>query len=171
MNIILNAIVLIYEVLYYALFMKFARKDGKFWKYILLFSLITICLFFITTNKIYSILMLCFAILYGLKIIVKINVSLFDLLVIFAMLLIKLIVEMPLSLLFYTIIKNIFVVSTITGIIKIFIVVLIRNNINRIYNKFEKLWKNNNFYIRYIFTILMFTYIICTCLFFIIKWI
>ena len=50
MNIILNAIVLIFEVLYYALFMKFARKDGKFWKYILLFSLMTICSFFITTN-------------------------------------------------------------------------------------------------------------------------
>lgn len=170
-SLLLNVVVLVFEVLYYALFMKFARKEGKFWRYLLLFSLMTFCLFFMKTTKIYTILVISLFILYGLKYIVKLKVSLYDMLVISVMLLLKLFLEMPFSLLFYVFIKNIFIVSTITGIIKIFIILLMKNSINKVYQRFERLWKNNNFYIRYIFTIIVFSYIIWTCLFYIIKWI
>ena len=170
-SLLLNVVVLVFEVLYYALFMKFARKEGKFWRYLLLFSLMTFCLFFMKTTKIYTILVISLFILYGLKYIVKLKVSLYDMLVTSVMLLLKLFLEMTFSLLFYAFIKNIIIDSTITGIIKIFIILLMKNSINKVYQKFERLWKNNNFYIRYIFTIIVFSYIICTCLFYIIKWI
>ena len=69
-NLLLNVVVLIFEILYYALFMKFARKEGKFWRYLLLFSLMTFCLLFMKTTKIYTILVISLFILYGLKYIV-----------------------------------------------------------------------------------------------------
>lgn len=42
MAILLNAIVLIFEVLYYSMFMYFSKKEGKFWKYIVSFTIITL---------------------------------------------------------------------------------------------------------------------------------
>ena len=38
----LNILVLIFEVLYYSMFMYYAKGEGKFWKYILLFSIVSI---------------------------------------------------------------------------------------------------------------------------------
>lgn len=171
MNLLMNIIVLIFEVLYYALFMKFARKEGNFSRYVLLFALISIILFIVGTDKVYSVLMLVLMILYGLKYITKIKISLYDMLIIFIMLLIKLLIETPLSLLFYIFIKNIYIISTITGITKVLILFILKEKLNILYTKFNNLWKKNNFYIRYIFSIIMFIYVIFTCLFFIIKWI
>ena len=50
---VMHIIVLLFEVLYYSMFMKFARKEGKFWRYLLLFSLITIVLIFTGTGNLY----------------------------------------------------------------------------------------------------------------------
>lgn len=91
--IFINIIVLIFEILYYSMFMKFARKEGKFWKYLLLFTLVTISGLFIPTNTLLSYLYLILAILFGLKYIVKINTTLYDMFFILIMIFFKLIIE------------------------------------------------------------------------------
>jgi len=170
MDLILNIIVLIFEVLYYSLFMKFARKEGKFWRYLLLFTLISIFFFFVGTNQVYSHLLLVVLIVYGLKLIVKLKISLYDMLLVFLMLISKLIIEMPFSLIIYKFINNIYIASINAGIIKILFLCIFNKVISNIYNYCYKMWINNNFYIRYIFTIFMFIYIIVTCVFFVIQW-
>lgn len=161
---ILNIIVLIFEVLYYSLFMKFARNEGKFHRYLILFSLITTLFYFVGTDKLYSYLFLILTILYGIKYIVKIKISLYDVLFIFIMLILKLFIETP----FYLILNgglSIYEIGIIMGIFKVIVLLILKNKINKLYIKLKDLWYKNNFYIRYIFSILMFIYCILSCLF------
>lgn len=167
---VLNVIVLIMEVLYYSLFMKFAKGEGKFWRYLILFSLISIFFFFVGTKQIYSYLLLIIMMLYGIKFIVKVKISLYDAMFLFIMLLFKHIIEIPFSLLFYIFIKNIYIVTILVGFIKVIITLNLKEKINKVYTKISKLWNNNNFYIRYIFTTFMLLYTIVSCLYCIVKW-
>ena len=64
---ILNFIVLIFEILFYSMFMYYSKKEGKFSRYLLLFSLITIIGTIIKTNYLFSYLILVLMILYGIK--------------------------------------------------------------------------------------------------------
>lgn len=164
MELLLNIIVLVFEILYYSLFMKFSRKEGKFWKYILTFTLITIFFWFVGTNKIYSYLLLIFTILYGLKFIVKIKVSLYDMLIIFIMLLFKVFIETPIFMLFYNFL-SIYIIGLIYSILKIIILNLLKNKLNTMYKVLKIKWDNNNFYIRYIFTVFLFSYTIISSIF------
>ena len=165
MNLLMNIIVLILEVLYYALFMKFARKQGKFSRYVLLFTLLSILSVFIGTNHVYSHLLLIFNILLGLKYMTKTKVYLYDMLIIIIMLFISVIIQFPIYMIFINIFENLFYVTLIYEIAKIIFVLLINKRMNFYYNKFHKIWDNNNFYIRYIFAICIFIYAIISCLF------
>lgn len=167
---VLNVIVLIMEVLYYSLFMKFAKGEGKLWRYLLSFGLMSTILFFIGTNHIYSYLLCIIMMLYGIKFIVKVKISLYDAMFLFIMLLFKHIIEIPFSLLFYIFIKNIYIVTILVGFIKVIITLNLKEKINKAYSKISKLWNNNNFYIRYIFTTFMLLYTIVSCLYCIVKW-
>lgn len=171
MNIALNAIILILEILYYSLFMKSCKGQKGLKNYALCFGVITLIGLFIKTDYFISYPILIFLILYGLKHIVKTKIELYDMLVIFVMLLFKFIIEIPSSLLLYKIFNNIYISSAIVGLLKNGIVLILKNNLKIFYNKFYKLWNNNNFYIRYIFSILMFVYIITTFVYIVIKWI
>lgn len=164
MNLLMmNIIVLIFEVLYYALFMKFARKEGNFSRYILLFTLITILFTFLGTNQIYSYLLLILTIIYGLKYVIKVKISLYDMLVIIIMLFLKVIIEFPFIIVLYQLLKiNQFIVTIIFDVVKIILLFKLSNKMNLYYIKMKKLWDNNNFYIRYIFSCSMFVYVIIT---------
>lgn len=160
---VLHIIVLIFEVLYYSMFMKFARKEGKFWRYLLLFSLITIVMIFIGTNTLYAYLIFVLLALYGLKYIVKIKTSFYDMFIIVIMMMLKLLIETPIYLICINFIKNNhFIVTLLMDIIKIGILFLLKNRLNIFYIKLKKLWQNNNFYLRYIFTCIMYIYVIIT---------
>ena len=165
MNLLMNIIVLIFEVLYYALFMKFARKEGKFSRYVLLFTLLSIISVFIGTNHVYSHLLLIFNILLGLKYMTKTKVYLYDMLIIIIMLFISVIIQFPIYMIFINVFENLFYVTLIYEMAKIIFVLLINKRMNFYYNKFHKIWNNNNFYIRYIFAICIFIYAIISCLF------
>lgn len=168
-EILLNVVVLVFEVLYYALFMKFARKEGKFWRYLLLFSAITVFFYFVGTSQMYSYLFLILMILYGIKYIVKVKVSLFDMFMIIVMLVSKLFLEFILCMLIYLIIKNTFVALMIANVFKIILLFVTNYKLNNLYNKLKSLWDNNNFYIRYIFSCSMFIYVIFSVLFLIYR--
>ena len=66
MNLILNIIVLIFEVLYYALFMKFARKEERLYKYILAFILGTIVVALLDGIKVIAYVSFIFTVLLSL---------------------------------------------------------------------------------------------------------
>ena len=159
---VLHIIVLIFEVLYYSMFMKFARKEGKFWKYLLLFSLITLIgIFTLTNQNLISYLTLVLLMLYGIKYIVRIKISLYDMLLIVIMLLLKLIIEFIIMLIFYELLNiNQFISTMIFDFIKISFLLFFKDKIYSISQKFKRLWDNNNFYIRYIFTIGIYVYVI-----------
>ena len=77
--IFLNIIVLVLEILYYSIFMYYAKGEGKFWRYLLLFSSITFIGCIIGTNYLFSYLILVLMMLYGIKYIVKAKTSLYEL--------------------------------------------------------------------------------------------
>ena len=170
MNFAINIIILCFEVIYYSLFMKFAKNQGKLWKYVLLFTLISILFFFVGTNHIYSYLVLVLIVLYGIIYLVKVKCTLYDMMIIFIMLIFKHIIEIPFSLLLLLFIKNIYVITMLVGLVKIAIILGLKNKIKAFYNKCQKIWNQNNFYIRYGFIVFMLTYTIVSCLYCIVKW-
>lgn len=163
MALFLNLIVLIFEVLYYSLFMKFTRKEGKFYRYFLLFVIASIVVSILnsTTFPIYFIFMLI--VLLGFKYIVKTKTSLFDFLIILLMMLLNVIIELPIFIIFYSILSQThFITTLIFEILKLLVVYLLRDKLNIMYEKLKVLWGKNNFYIRYIFSCLIFVYTIFT---------
>lgn len=169
MNVILYIIILISEILYYSMFMKFAKKEGKLWKYMLTFIINTGLIFIFNSMNVLSYLVFVMFTLFALKYIVKTKTSLFDMLVIFVMMIIKVLIETPTYMIFGNLF-NIYIIGIIYSLIKIILMFLLRNELNILYKKSKKKWDNNNFYIRYIFTILMFAYSIISCVFIILYY-
>lgn len=167
MNFILNIIIVISEVLYYSLFMKYAKKDGKFTNYILLFGGISLIFCFVSHNNLESYLALSIMMLLGMKYIVKVKTSLYDLLLILIMLFIKILIETPLYML-YTPLLSKYLTGLIVSATKIPIAILLQDKLNKMNTSLKRKWEHNNFYIRYIFSILLFLYCIATVVLFIV---
>ena len=170
METILNVIILILEVLYYTLFMTYSREGKRPFRFLILFTLITVFFMFVGKSSVVSYLVLVLMMLYGTKYLVRLKTSLFDMLIIVIMLVTKIIIETPLSIILYSLIGNIYIVSTIVCAIKLLIVVVSKVKLGVMYRRLHELWDDNNFYIRYIFSALVFLYVIATCLFLIINW-
>lgn len=168
MKLFLDFIVLLFEVLFYSLFMKFARKEGKFCKYLLTFILATILVIIFSSNSLVTYLIFVLFTYVSFKYIIKLKVSLYDMLIIFIMLLCKLLIETPFYVALINRIDNFYVI-VITSIVKISIICLLHKKIESMYKVLKLKWDNNNFYIRYIFSTLMFTYTIASCIFLIVK--
>lgn len=168
MEIVENLIVLVFEVMYYSLFIKGCRKESKLWKYVALFCLITIVGLFISTNNLFSYLLLIIMIVAGLKYFVKIKMSYFDVFMVILMLVIKTIIELIICPLTYLVLNNTFIPLMIANIIKI-IVVSRRMALNNCYRYLKKMWDNNNFYLRYILMCSLYIYVICSVLFLIYR--
>lgn len=143
--------------------MKYARKEGSFYSYLFLFIIINILLMLTGSLNIYAYLIFMITSTFGLKIIGK--TSLFDMFMIFLMLLFKLFIELLFAFELNFFIPNIDICKIILGLIKVGVIIYINNRLNIIYNKLKEKWNKNNFYIRYIFSTLMFIYIISACLF------
>lgn len=161
-SLLLNVVVLVFEVLYYAMFMKFARKEGKFWRYLLLFTIASILIFF-SKNTLFSYLIFILFSYVSLKFIVKTKVSLYDMLIIVIMLFLNVVIQLPIFIICFNILKvGHFMTTMIFEVAKILMLLLLNKKMNKHYIKGKKLWDNNNFYIRYIFSCSMFVYVIVT---------
>ena len=157
----MNIIVLIFEVLYYALFMKFSRKEGKFSKYLITFVINTFIILIFSSNSLITYFLFMLFTYIALKYIVKTKVSLYDMLIVLIMLFVKLIIEFPFIIIFYKLLNiNQFIVTIIFDIVKMCLLFALKEKLHKYYVKMKKLWDNNNFYIRYIFSCLMFLYTI-----------
>lgn len=165
MTLCLNIIILVFEILYYSLFMKFVRKEGKLWRYILMFSIITIAGVFIGTGNTISYLFLIFTMLLCLKYIVRIKTTLYDCFIIVIMILFGVLIQLPCYIILNKLIDDLYVMMTIYQIIKLCVLVIVRNKLYNILYLFKSKWVSNDFYIRYIFSILLFLYVITSCIF------
>jgi hypothetical protein len=141
--------------------MKFARNEGKLWRYLLLFSIITFIFSFVGTQQIYSYLLLILTILYGIKYVVRIKISLCDILTIVSMIMLKIVIELSSMFIFYGIFGfNQFITTIIFEIGKILFITITKENIFNYNKKIKIMWDKNNFYIRYFFSIFAITYVI-----------
>ena len=162
--------ILLFEILYYSCFIKFSKNEGNFMRYLIMFSIITLIGIIINTNTLQSYLALIIMIMLGLKYFVKVKVSLFDIMIIFIMLLIKVLIEAPIYMIFYKTL-SIFSMGLIYSFFKMLFIGINKKRLPKIYNKLNKLWRNNNFYIRYLFSTFMFVYTIISCIFIILYYI
>lgn len=158
----LNVIVLMFEVLYYSLFIKFSRPDGKFYRYILLFTLISLSGFVIGTTNVFSYFYLIFVITYGIKYIVKLKISLYDMFTVFLMLILKFFLELTLFFILIKIFENLFIITILIGFMKIILISLLNRKITILYKKWKIKWNDNVFEIRYIFNMMALSIIIFT---------
>lgn len=161
---ILYLLILILEVIYYSLFMKYSQ-NGSFIRYIILFTLITIMLVFVGTSQFISYLILTITMFIGLKYIVKVKTGLFDMLILTIMILFKLLIEIIVISALFMFIKNAYVLSFIASVTKVLLVLLLKKKISHNYSTLRKIWYNNNFGVRYLFTLALFLYTIISFLF------
>lgn len=158
---IMNIVVLIFEVLYYSLFMKFAKNDGKFYKYFITFALMTVILMILNTKELFAYNVACLIILFSFKYIIKITTTLFDLFYIIIMLLFKISIEFIIVILFFNLLNfNIMITTIIFELLKVILVIILSSKIKIFYNKLSIKWNNNNFNIRYVGSILIIIYTI-----------
>ena len=107
-------------------------------------------------------------IMTGLKYIVRVKTTFFDMFVIIAMLIVKTIIEFLFCTVVYAITKNTFISLIIANFVKI-VIASNRIPLNNVYRYIKKMWDNNNFYIRYILMCLLYIYVICSVLFLIYR--
>lgn len=167
MALLLNVIVLIMEILYYSLFMKFARKEGNLVRYIIAFTIVTLLTGIFDIQTIFAYIVIVTSMLLSLKYIVKLKTSLYDLLFIFIMIFVKLTIEVAFFIIFNELL-NTFIFYISFQLLKIVITISLRHVINKLYSALKVKWDNNNFYIRYIFTVFMFLYVISAIIYLII---
>lgn len=157
-----NLVVLVFEILYYSMFMKYARKEGKFSKYLLLFSISTLLILIFGNKGLESYIIFILFSYISLKYLVKTKVSLYDMFLIIIMLIFKLVIETIGFIVTYIILSNLILYLFSISILKIILTYILRNKISNLYKKFKIKWNNNNFYIRYIFISFTYIYVIIT---------
>ena len=163
MVIAINVLLFVLESLCYSLFMKFAKNNGKLYRYIILFILCSTLVGFINSKNLIAYFVFILSAYLGIKYLVRVKTSLYDMLVLVIMLLLKVIVELPLFLILYNVINfNYYLVVFIGELAKLLLVFLCRNKMNIWYLKLKNIWDNDNFNIRYGFTILVYLFIILT---------
>lgn len=161
---IVNIMVLILEVLYYSLFMKFTKKEGKFINYCILFILVSVLGVILNTQDVTSYFILLFFIVFGIKYIVRVKTTMYDFLIVLIMLLFNVIIETAIYLLFYRLIGFNYIITTITfEAIKIGMCLFLNNKLYLMNTKIKTLWDNNNFYIRYLTSVMIYIYTIINC--------
>lgn len=159
----ISVIVIVFEILYYSLFMKSVKRDGKLYKYLITFSVLTIIGMFLDLSKAINYLLLIIVILLLMKYVGKIRTYLFDIFPIIVMLFVKIFIEGITSMILFNGNNKIFVTLIFTFLKFIFLCISFKFS-NKIYMKLKETWYNNNFFIRYITSVLLIVYTIISIL-------
>lgn len=157
-----NVLLLIVEVIYYSSFLKFCRKEGKVGKYLLVSILVTVVAMIVGTNNLLSYILLVLTFLFGLKYIVRLKTSLYDMFIIFIMLFVKLVIELICFVILYLIFKSYPAFLIFMTVIKFLFLIVTRNKLCLFYNRLKELWLANTFKIRYVFICCTYVYVIIT---------
>lgn len=163
MDLVINALIIILEAIYYGLFMNFSKGDKGKLRYIILFIFVGIIGMFLNLNNIINYVLLIFLIIFGMKYFIKVNTYVYDIFAILAMMFFKILIE---GIIYNMLISklNLIITTLIFEVVKILFVFIISKYLNRVYVKGLKIWKNNNFYIRYITSVLLIIYSIISIL-------
>ena len=79
------------------------------------------------------------------------------------MLLLNIVIELPIYLIAYRVLHiSRFLTTIIFDVVKVLAVILLSEQLNIAYLRCKLLWNKNNFYIRYITSILIYLYVIAT---------
>lgn len=162
--VVLNIILLLVDIIFYSIFLYSCRRDGKFNRYVILGIIVTVLALIVGTNNLLSYLLLVMTFLLGMKYIVKVKTSLYDMFIIIVMLFTKVSLELFPFVVFYVMMENYAVVYTLMIILKLLFLITARNNLHLFYKTMKKLWLNNVFKIRYIFICCTYIYVIITAL-------
>ena len=160
-------IVFLLEILYYTMFFSFCRKDEKPYKLFLVFLISNIISFFIGYGSFYS-YAFYFIEIAILTRLLKIKMTLYDILVLIVSMIFKLFIEVMFFIFIRENITTFAWICTI-GIVKNNILIICNKKLNEIYNKLKKLWLNNNFYIRYLFSTFLYLYLIFSVIYIIVR--
>lgn len=155
------------EILYYTLFFGFCRRSEKFYKLFIVFLLSNIISFFIGYGSFYSYAFYFVEIAILMRLL-KIKMTLYDILVLIVSMIFKLFIELIFFIFIRDNISTFFWVLLI-GIAKNNILILIHKYLNTLYYKLKKLWLNNNFYIRYLFSTFLYLYLIFSIIYIILR--
>lgn len=165
MNLFIIIASLISEVIYYSIFLKNCRKERKLSRYILIGIIVTALALIFNTKDLLSYLVLVLTFTLGLKYIVKVKTSLFDMFIVIVMLFVKVSLELVAFVIFYMLFNNytLYIVFMIT--FKILFLLVTKDKLKCFYNRLKELWLSNTFKIRYIFICSTYIYVIITALF------
>lgn len=161
---LLNIIILLVDIFYYSSFLYFCRKENKYYKYYLPSLLVTIIALIFGTNDLLSYLLLVLAFMFGLKYLVRIKTTLYDMFIVFIMLFVKVSLELIPFVIFYMILGNYPTVYVLMIVFKILFILFIKDKLNVFYERLKELWLKNVFKIRYIFICCSYIYVIITAL-------
>lgn len=157
-------VILLFEVLFYSLFIKFVKPKSSFIRLLMLFAFLTL-VNYIIGSSIYAYIFFVILALLGLKYFVKTETTIYDLFIIVIMILFKAFLEIIDGLILQLFFENSNIISVGTSLLKTLILFPLKDNLLYQYRNFNLKWKNNNFYVRYIFTILIYVYVIFSLLF------
>lgn len=169
MEYILIIVGIIFEVLYYSLFMYYSKSENNFYKYFLGFTIVCLSGVILGNNFLLSYLTLIAMIVISLKYIMKIKITFYDIFFMFIMMVLKFIFEGLSFIILSPFINNAYIMAICLGLFKVLFLTICKNKLNMIYNKLRNLWGDNFFYIRYFFTTFMLIYVIVSCCFLIIN--
>ena len=156
---------LLTEIIYYSLFLKSCRKEGKLSRYLIIGILVTVLAFIVGTNDLLSYLLLVLIFLLGLKYIVKIRTSLYDMFIIIIMLFAKVALELVPFILFYTCFRMYTLYVACMIFLKILFLIYAKDKLHNFYKRLKRMRDDNVFKIRYIFICCTYIYVIFTALF------
>jgi len=155
-----NMTIFLLEILYYSFFLRFARNKNDFIKVFIMYLISNIGLYFIGFESFYAYTLYLVEIVLLARLF-KMKLVLYDTLVILVSLMFKLLMEIPFFIILGTKV-DLFIWVFIIGIFKNIVVILLRNKLSKLYIKGKKKWDNNNFYIRYAYSIILYSYIIAS---------
>ena len=164
-NLFIIIVSLISEIIYYSVFLKNCRNEGRTSKYILLSIAITILALLINTESLLSYLVLVLSFVLGLKYIVKVDTSLFDMLIVIVMLFVKVSLELISFVPLYMVFGNYTLYILFMIVLKIIFLLTTRKKLKYFYKRLKHLWLENTFKIRYIFICSTYIYVIITAIF------
>lgn len=152
------------EIMYYSLFLKNCRKEGKLSRYIIIGILVTVLALVVGTQDLLSYLFLVLTFVLGMKYIVKIRTSLYDMFIVIIMLFLKVALELLPFMIAYCILSNYTLYNLSMIILKILFIIYSKDKLSGFYKRLKSLWNKNVFKIRYIFICCTYIYVIITAL-------
>jgi hypothetical protein len=162
--------VLIFEILYYALFMKVAKKGKSTIGYLLAFTIATAVNILLRSTELYTYILFIYISLILINYLTKDKTGMSDIITLIAMMMVKIIIEGATAIALYQLAGFSIILTTgIFTVLKFLFILVFQEQIYKFNKEMNKKWNRNDFNIRYITTALVLGYTIISILVLIVK--